>query len=88
MNSPKCCPFFSRFSKLTMIFIILFFSSCQPTQESKPSDKILSHEREWLTQFFSDIMLFQHGIYTLWGAHKPITLIPVGNYSCPSGKPE
>ena len=66
---------------MVLAIIPLMFSSCQPTQESKSSDKISPHEREWLTQFFSDIMLFQQGIYTLWGAHKPITIIPVGNYS-------
>ena len=81
MSSHKCYSFFCRFSKQAIIFIILFFSSCQPAQESKPSDKISPHEREWLTQFFSDIMLCQQGIYTLWGAHKPITIIPVENYS-------
>lgn len=81
MNALKYYLPFCRFSKLAMVFIVLFFSSCQPAQESRPADKIFPHEREWLTQFFSDIMLFQHGIYTLWGAHKPITLIPVGNFS-------
>lgn len=84
MNTPpKCYTFFCLVSRLIMILsiILLIFSSCQPTQESKSSDKISLHDREWLTQFFSDIMLSQQGIYTLWGAHKPITLIPVGNYS-------
>lgn len=79
--NPKCYHFVYRFSKLAIIFVVLFIFSCQPTQESKLSDKISPHEREWLTQFFSDIMLFQSGIYTLWGAHKPITIIPVENYS-------
>lgn len=72
--------FFCRLCK-SMIFILLFLSSCQPTQNSKISDEISPQEREWLTQFFSDIMLFQQGIYTLWGTHKPITLFPVGNHS-------
>jgi hypothetical protein len=42
---------------------------------------ISSEEREWMTQFFSEIMLFNHGVYTLLGTHKPMTMIPVGNYS-------
>lgn len=76
-------PILCRCSSLAMILalILFIFSSCQSIQESKPYDKISPHEREWLTQFLSDIMLFQHGIYTLWGAHKPITFIQVANYS-------
>lgn len=66
-------------SKLFIIFLL--FSSCQVNQESKKNDAISSDEREWMTQFFSDIMLFNHGIYTLVGTHKPMTMIPVGNYS-------
>ncbi len=73
--------FFYRFSKISIICIVLFFSSCQPTQKSKLSDKVSPQERVWLTQFFTDIMLFEPGIYTLWGAHKPMTLIPAANYS-------
>ncbi len=72
---------FCQFNKLSILFIVLLFSACQPTKKSTLSDKTSHDEREWLTQFFSDIMLFEHGIYTLWGAHKPITLIAVDNYS-------
>lgn len=61
---------------LSIISIVFLFFSYHQTQ-SKFSDKISPNEREWLTQFFNDIMLFNHGIYTLWGAHKPIVLIPV-----------
>ena len=45
------------------------------------SQELSSEEREWLTLFFNDIMLFESGIYTLWGAQKPVTTIPVANYS-------
>ena len=38
-------------------------------------------DREWLTQFFNDIMLCENGIYTLWGSSKPITMIQVDTYS-------
>jgi hypothetical protein len=67
------------FSKL--IAILLLFSSCQTSQESTKNDAISSAEREWMTQFFRDIMLFNHGIYTLWGTHKPLIMIPVRKYS-------
>lgn len=71
----------SYFFKIVVVFIIVFSSSCQITQQSKFSDKISPQEREWLTQFFNDIMLLNHGIYTLLGSHKPMTFIAVGNYS-------
>lgn len=45
------------------------------------SYEISDEERVWLTQFFTDIMLTEHGIYTLCGSSKPITLIVVDTYS-------
>ena len=71
---------FYRFCRLTLL-LVLFLSSCQQSPESMLSQELSSEEREWLTLFFNDIMLFESGIYTLWGAQKPVTTIPVANYS-------
>lgn len=73
--------FFYRFTNLAVILVLVFISSCRPAKELKHADKISQDERAWLTQFFSDIMFFQHGIYTLWGAHKPMIIFPVADYS-------
>jgi hypothetical protein len=63
-----------------MLFVLLL-SSCQSNQKSKQSQELSSEEREWMIDFFNDIMFFQNSIYTLWGAHKAITEIPISNYS-------
>jgi len=45
------------------------------------SYEISAEERVWLTQFFTDIMLIDRGIYTLCGSSKPITCIVIDTYS-------
>lgn len=34
----------------------------------------------WMTKFFCDLMVDEHGIYTLWGS-KPLTLIIIDQYT-------
>lgn len=58
----------------------LFFSACQSPQEETPAFEISAEERVWLSEFFKNIMLNNHGIYTLWGS-KPITLIVIDDYT-------
>jgi len=66
--------------KTILIFMVLLVS-CQPSEKPTLSPEISPQEREWLTKFFSDIMIFERGIYTLWGAHKPMTILPMADYS-------
>ena len=42
--------------------------------------ELTSEERIWMTKFFTEILLEQHAIYTLWGS-KPISLIIIDEYT-------
>ncbi|MBA3957785.1 MAG: hypothetical protein H0X51_05250 [Parachlamydiaceae bacterium] len=76
------------FKKVNLFFILLIFTfshACQQPIIKKSENNLnayeISHEeRQWLTQFFYDVMLDEHGIYTLWGS-KPLTLIVIEKYS-------
>jgi hypothetical protein len=59
--------------------IIFTLSSCNFTENDKPS-QISKDERAWMEKFFNDLMLFESGIYTLWGS-KPITLVGIPHYT-------
>jgi hypothetical protein len=77
-------PFFSHLNRLWMLLSIIFliFTSCQPSSGKETHSNVISEEeKEWLTQFFRDIMLYENGIYTLWGAYKPMTIVQVDVYS-------
>ncbi|OJU81754.1 MAG: hypothetical protein BGO10_07665 [Chlamydia sp. 32-24] len=51
-------------------------------KEAIPSSKfaVSQTDRPWLTQFFKDVMLFETGIYTLFGS-KPMTTIILPKYT-------
>ena len=83
--NPHVNNLFHKYNRTLFLFsstILLIFSSCQQKDSSKtaPAD-ISQEERLWLTQFFSDLMFFENGIYTLWGASKPMTIVQVDHYS-------
>ena len=73
----------NRFNVWIIFFsIVLFLVSCNKFQK-KPSSqlfKITPKERVWMNKFFNDLMIDEHGIYTLWGS-KPLTLIIIDHYT-------
>jgi len=74
-----CHRLYSLYPALSII--ILFAASCQSNQKETSDFNLSLEEKVWLTQFFEDIMLFESGIYTLWGSSKPLTMIAVEQYS-------
>jgi hypothetical protein len=83
MNPPQKISVAYHLKNLFFILsiILLLFSSCRTKKKETASAYISEEERPWLTQFFSDIMLCEAGIYTLCGASKPMTLIQIDQYS-------
>ena len=71
------CKFFKCF-----LAIILFFSSCDfhNHEHLRYDRRVVETNREWMTRFFANLMIFENGIYTLWGS-KPVTLIIINDYS-------
>jgi hypothetical protein len=65
---------------LLLSITILLVCSCQSNKKEASNFNLSSEERVWLTQFFEDVMLYEKGIYTLWGS-KPLTRIAVEHYS-------
>lgn len=61
--------------------ILLLTISCQSSKKEASDLNFSSDEKVWLTQFFEDIMLYECGIYTLWGSSKPLTMIAIEQYS-------
>lgn len=66
---------------LRLSIILLLTVSCQSSQKETDNLNFSSDEKVWLTQFFEDVMLFESGIYTLWGSSKPLTMIAIEQYT-------
>ena len=60
---------------MILSIIVSLLTSCQSKKNESNID-LSSEEKVWLKQFFEDLMLFESGIYTLWGS-KPITLVVI-----------
>ncbi len=65
---------------MLLLSSVLFYFSCTSKKTEENPYELSSEERQLLTQFFYDVMLNEHGIYTLWGS-KPLTLIVIAKYS-------
>lgn len=63
------------------IILLLLPTSCQSNKQEASPFNLSLEERDWMTQFFEDVMLSENGIYTLWGSIKPITLIVIELYT-------
>lgn len=69
------------FKTIYLFLQILFLCfACSKPKHLPYQGQVTIEDREWLEKFFKDILLDEHGIYTLWGS-KPLTIVPVFNYS-------
>lgn len=59
--------------------IVLVFQSCQQPQK-RSEFRLTLEEEQWLPEFFRDVFLEEHAIYTLWGT-KPLTAFDICYYT-------
>lgn len=59
----------------------LFFACDKPHQNALAKPVVINQEdRQWMSKFFKDLLLDEHGIFTLMGS-KPLTLIILSHYT-------
>ncbi|MBS0652674.1 MAG: hypothetical protein JSR39_04015 [Verrucomicrobia bacterium] len=63
-----------------LLSIIFFLSGCEPITKEKPPVTLTEEERQWLGEFFNDLLFVEGGAYTLWGS-KPVTEIVLYHYT-------